>query len=359
MINTQILVIYPQEQSTKIAVYKNMNPQFFKNIVHKADEIPQSDAPCSQCEYRKSEIMKNLAENDVDLKSIGIIIARGGLTKPLKSGVYRVNEKMKTDLQSGILGKHAINLGGWLADELSKLIPGSKAYIADPVVVDEMDDIARFTGHPQFKRHSVFHAANHKHVARRFAQSISRSYEELNLIVAHVGGGGMSIGAHRNGKVVDVNQAFDGEGPFAITRSGTLPAGELVKLCFSGKHTEKEILKLITHQGGMVAYLGTENIYELEKRINSGDKLAIEIADAMAYQLCKEIGAMYTVLSGNADAIILSGEIFQIRHFTDFVSARISKIAKIALFSIVNDMDSLASNGLMAVKGEVNIWDYE
>jgi len=359
MDNAHILIIYPQEKSTKIAVYRSIDLIFYKIIKHKNDEMSSFQKIAEQLEYRKNAILHELSDNDVELKHIDIIVARGGLLKPVKSGVYIVNDKMKNDLLEGVQGEHAINLGGLLASEIAKLTTAAKAYIADPVVVDELDDVARISGHPMFERKSVFHAANHKYIARKYAQSINQMYEDLNLIIAHMGGGGVSVAAHKNGKVIDVNQAFDGDGPFALTRSGTLPAGDLVRFCFSGKYTQDEVLKMLTHSGGLLAYIGTDNVVELERRIRNDDKKAIFIADAMSYQIAKEIGAMFTVLSGNVDAIILSGEFFHCKCFTQHLLHRIEKISKIVLFPTVNDMDSLSFSAEMIMNNETEILNYE
>lgn len=354
---SRILVIYPMEHSTKIALYKNVTLIFLKNIRHKKEELKNFRTVVDQEEYRAAAIIRELQENDIDPAGIDLVIARGGLTKAVNSGVYLVNEAMKADLRAGVQGMHAVNLGGLLADRVIKVLPNAKACIADPAVVDELDDVARVTGHPMFQRKSIFHALNQKYMARRYARSINTPYESLSLIVAHLGGGGISIGAHKNGFVVDVNQAFDGDGPFAITRSGTLPAGELVKLCFSGKYTEQEIMQLITSEGGLYAYLGTDNIDEIEKKINSDDDHARFIAYAMAYQVAREIGAMYTVLE-KVDAIILSGELFHSTYFTECLTKRIEKIAPISLYATVNDMDALVSNAVMLLNGETEAMEY-
>jgi butyrate kinase len=357
MINSNILVIYPSEYSTKVAIYQNITTIFFKNIIHKPEDLEVFPEFTDQLDFRVNAIINDLKQNEIDLNSIKIIITRGGLTKPLKSGVYQINKKMIADLSAGLMGKHAVNLSGLIAEELIKFIPEAKAYIADAVVVDELADIARITGHPLLEKKSIFHAANHKHIARKYSLSINRHYEDLNLIVAYMGIG-VSVGAHQKGKVVDVNQAFDGDGPLSITRTGTLPAGDLVKLCFSGKYSEKQILHMITHEGGLKAYLKTDSQNEIEKKFNMGDDKAIMLVNAMAYQVAKEIGAMFTVLEGEVDAIILSGEFFHFKAFSDQVTKRINKIAKISVFPTVNDMDALAYNALQILKGETNAWEY-
>ncbi|NTW33463.1 MAG: butyrate kinase [Bacteroidetes bacterium] len=353
-----ILTINPGSTSTKIAVYHSNDLAFLKNIKHAAEDIDRFEKIPDQYEYRKNIIIKELEEARIDLNSIQIIVSRGGLIKPIPSGVYEVNEQMKEDLRVGILGQHASNLGGLIADELARLIPGAKAYIADPVVVDELDDVARIAGHPEFKRVSVFHALNQKSIGRMHALATGTKYEELNLIVVHLGGG-ISIGAHKKGRVIDVNQALDGEGPFSPERSGTLPAGDLVRLCFNGKRTEKEILKMITGKGGFVAYLGTNNAYEIEQRVNAGDEKAKLIEEAMAYQVSKEIGAMSVVLNCDVDAILITGGIAYNKNFVNYIKQKVEKIAPVGVYPGEDEMRALAMNGLMVLEGEIQPMVYE
>jgi len=253
----RILAINPGSTSTKIAVYENEIPIFLKNLRHSKEELEQFEKITDQFQFRKDLILEQLREAEIDLNSIKIIVGRGGLLKPIESGVYLVNRQMIHDLRNSPLGEHASNLGGLIAHDIAKSLPNAKAYIANPVVVDEMDEIARFAGHPNFKRISIFHALNQKAVAMEHAKSIMRNYEDLNLIVVHLGGG-ITVGAHRKGRVVDVNQGLDGEGPFSPERSGTLPVGDLVRMCFSGKYSQKEIMKMIQGEGGLAGYFGTD-----------------------------------------------------------------------------------------------------
>jgi butyrate kinase len=293
---TKILVIFPEDHSTKIAVYKNNSLQFLKKIVHPEEELAKGKTMPGQLEYRTGVIHSELVENEIRLDSIGIVISRGGLVKPMKSGVYKVSEQMKKDLHAGVSGQHSINLGGLIADALLEFLPNAQAIIADPVVVDELEKIARVTGHPDFQRKSIFHALNQKYISRVYARSLHIRYEDLNLVVAHMGGGGCSVAAHQKGKVVDVNQAFDGEGPFAITRTGTLPAGDLIRLCYSQKLSKEEALDLITSKGGLFAHLGSTSIDEIQMMLNNEDKHALFIIQSLAYQIAKEIAAMWAVL---------------------------------------------------------------
>ncbi|MEI8201922.1 MAG: butyrate kinase [Bacteroidota bacterium] len=353
-----ILTVNPGSTSTKIAIFHSNELIFQKNIKHTSEEIDRFSKISEQFEYRKEIILKELEEAGIEIQKINAIVGRGGLVKPIPSGVYEVNERMKEDLRIGLMGQHASNLGGLIADDIAKNIPGAKAYIADPVVVDELEDVARISGHPAFKRVSIFHALNQKAIARMHALAIGKKYEELNLIVVHLGGG-ISIGAHRKGRVIDVNQALDGEGPFSPERSGTLPSGDLVRMCFSGKYKEIEILKMITGKGGLVAFLGTNNAYEVEQRVLAGDEEAIRIQNAMAYQVSKLIGSMAVVLDCEVDAILITGGIAYNKPFIEYVKQKTSKIATIEVYPGEDEMRALAMNGLMVLDGEVEPKVYE
>lgn len=358
MLNNKILVIYPEVTKTKMAVYQNGEVTFLKTIRHKPDVLDSFADINDQLMFRVEAIMNELKENESELETIKVIMARGGLIKPLKSGIYQVNEQMKQDLQTGIMGRHATNLGGLIADEIARRLPAAKAYLGDPVVVDELDSLARVSGHPLIERKSIFHCLNHKHVAREFAKSVNKPYASLNLVVAHIGGGGISIGAHLKGRVVDVNQAFDGDGPLAIMRSGSLPAGDLVELCFSGKYSKNQIRKMLTDEGGLAAYLGTSSLTEIETRLASNDEKTWFYVNAMGYQISKEIGSMATVLEGKVDAILLTGNILNNKKFTDEIIRRINYIAPITVYPVVNDLDSLAANGMLVLNGKADIIEY-
>lgn len=358
MVSSKFLVINPKPTATKLAVYQNNSMVFLKTIQYKESDLAPFKTVNDQKDFRKQAILDELKENDIQMDDMVLVMARGGLIKPMESGVYAVNERMREDLLKGVMGTHAVNLGGLIADEIAKSLPAAKAYIADPVVVDELTDIARVTGLPQLKRRSVFHALNQKVVARKYAKSLHVNYEDLNLIVVHAGGGGISIGAHRKAKVIDVNQAFDGMGPFAMERTGSLPTGELVRLCFSGKYTEKEVACLITARGGLKAYLDTSNVDEVEERIEGGDEKALFISEAMSYQIAKEVGAMYTVLEAEVDALIFSGHLFYYPRFTRSLSRRVEKLAPIAVYPDENYIEALAENAMMVLKNEVEPKEY-
>jgi len=353
-----ILAINPGSTSTKVAVYKNLEEEFTVTIRHTVDDLKRFERIFDQYEFRKEVILKTLEGAQIDIKKINAVVGRGGLVRPIPSGVYRVNQKMLDDLRKELYGEHASNLGAILAHEIARLIGDNvPAFIVDPVVIDELDDIARLSGHPELPRISIFHALSQKAVARRFAREHSKKYEDLNLIVAHLGGG-ITVGVHHNGRVIDVNNGLDGEGPFTPERSGTLPAGQLVRLCFSGKYSYPEIRKMITGKGGLVAYLGTNSALEVEERIACGDDYAELIYKAMAYQIAKEIGAASTVLKGNVDAILITGGLANSPMLIKWIQERVYFIAPIYIYPGEDEMYALTEGAFFALKGELPIREY-
>ena len=352
-----ILVINPRHDFTKIGIYENTKLLYLKRILHKQEELDKYEKLSGQVQFRTECIIEELKQNDMPFDRFAAIVGRGGLIKPLSSGVYEVNKKMLDDLYNSEYSEDVVNLGGMLAFEVKKQMPDAKAVIADPVVVDELDDIARIAGHPNFERKSIFHALMQKWVARKFAKSQVKPYEQLRLIVAHLGSG-ITVGAHVNGRVIDVNQGHDGEGPFAPLRSGTLPAGDLVRLCYSGKYKKEEVLKMLTGKGGLFAWFGTMSTIEIEQMAMSGNKKAKLILSAMAYQVAKHIGGMYAVLECKVDAILISGEIANSKYFTDMILQRVRDMAQVHVFPGSDEIEALGMNGLMALKGEVEIKEY-
>ena len=356
--SVKILAINPGSTSTKIAIYENEDEKFVKNIKHPAEEIAKFNSVASQFEFRKDIILSELKAAGFDINEIDAIVGRGGLVKPIESGVYEVNEALIDDLNNPPLGEHASNLGGLIACDIAKTVNnGAKAYIADPVVVDELQDVARISGHPLFKRVSIFHALNQKAIARIYAKEVGKKYEDLNLIIAHLGGG-ISVGAHDHGRVIDVNNALDGDGPFSPERSGSLPTGQLVKLCFSGTKTEAEIKKIIKGEGGLVGHLGTNDAYEVELKAKEDPKYKL-IQDAMSYQVGKSIGAMAAVLKGKVDAILLTGGIAKNPFLVDYVKDMVEFIAPVKVYPGEDEMRALAMNGLMVIRGELKAKIYK
>lgn len=352
----RILAINPGSTSTKIAVYEGNKVLFLKKIQHSVEDLSKFDKIFDQFDFRKNIIIKELTDAGIELNFFDGIIGRGGIIKPMEGGVYPVNEKMIYDLQHP-MGEHVANLGGVIAFELSKLSPGCHAFIADPPCVDEMEPIAKVTGIPEITRISLLHALNQKAVARRYAKENGKKYEELNLIVAHMGGG-TSVGAHRKGRIIDTNNGLNGDGPFAPERAGNVPSDQLVNMCFSGKYTADEIHKKICGKAGLVAHLGTNNTIEIENRVLKGDKHADLIYSAMAYQVSKEIGAMSTVLMGEVDAIILTGGVANCGPFVKLIKQRIQHIAPIIVYPGEDEMLALATIGLSVLEGEIKAKEY-
>lgn len=356
--NYTVLAINPGSTSTKIAVYQNAKPVFLKSILHDPVQLAAYKRISDQYEFRKGIILKELKDSHIPIETIEAVVGRGGLVCPIESGVYNINDALRHDLLEGVMGEHASNLGGLIAHDIALDLPSCRAFIADPVVVDELQDVARIAGHPKFQRFSIFHALNQKATARAYSRLMNRRYEDLNLVIAHLGGG-ISVAAHRHGKVIDVNQALDGEGPFSPERSGTVPAGALAKLCFEGNVTLDEVKRMITGEGGYVAYLGTNSAYEVELLAQEGDDKARLIQDALSYQTGKEIAAMCAVLHGEVDAIILTGGISHNPMVVEYIKKMVSFMAPVVIYPGEDEMHALAMNGLMVLKGEIIPKDYD
>lgn len=356
MTNYKILTINPGSTSTKIAVFEDENQIFEETLRHDVDVIGKYKSIVDQYEFRKDIIINALEKNNIKIQELDAVVGRGGMLKPIESGTYEVNEAMLNDLKQAKYGEHASNLGALLAYEIAKSI-GKKAYIVDPVVVDELDDVARISGLNLIERRSVLHALNQKAVARRFANETHKKYEDLNLIVTHLGGG-VSVGAHRKGRVVEVANALDGDGPFSPERTGALPVGDLISLCFSGKYTKEEIKKMLVGKGGLVSYLGTNDAREVVKMIQNGDKYAELVFYAMAYQISKEIGACAAVLKGDVDQIILTGGIAYNETFTTWIKEMVGFIAPITIYPGEDELKALAQGGLRVLNDEEKAKEY-
>ncbi len=353
----RILTINPGSTSTKIAIFDNEKPVFEEVLRHSTEELAPYPTIYSQYQFRKEVILETLNKKGINLTKLSAVVGRGGLLQPIPSGTYEVSDKMVEDMRLGLLGEHASNLGGILAKEIASQL-NIPSFIVDPVVVDEMDDVARISGMPEIERISIFHALNQKAVARRAAKDLGKSYEEANLIVAHLGGG-ISVGAHKKGKVVDVNNALDGEGPFSPERSGGLPVEGLLKMCFSGKYTQDEIKRKIKGKGGLVAYLGTNDAREVEKMIQEGNTEAELVYQAMAYQVAKEIGNCAAVLAGDIDAIVLTGGIAYSKMLTGWIKERVEFISQVLIYPGEDEMIALAEGGLRVLRGEEKAKRYE
>lgn len=351
-----ILVINPGSTTTKISVFIGEKEDFTYTINHKIEELSRFNKASDQDLYRMEIIIRVLREKQIPLQEIEVVVGRGGLLRPIEGGTYVVNDQMVADLKRGFLGDHPSNCGGLIAYAISKAL-GSLACIVDPVVVDEMEDVARISGMPLIQRKSIFHALNQKAVGREVAAELGKSYFDINVIVAHLGGG-ITVGAHHKGHVIDVNNGLDGDGPFSPERSGSVPVGDLVKSAFSGEYTLPEMKKLIKGLGGMVAYLGTHDLRVVEERINEGDKKAKIIYEAMAYQVAKEIAAMASVLKGKVDAIALTGGIAKSKKFVGIIKERVGFISSLYIYPGEQEMRALANGALRVLKGEEEIKEY-
>ncbi len=359
----RLLVINPGSTSSKVAVYDDEQPLFVETLRHSSDDLARFAHILDQFDLRLQAIRDLLEARGITLDSLSAVVGRGGLLAPIPSGTYRVTARMVERLaERDKEREHASNLGALLAQHLAGSA-GLPAFIVDPVCVDEFDDIARVAGLPEIERKSLSHALNLKAVSRRAAADLGRPYEELNLVVVHLGGG-ISVTAHRQGRMVDVNQALDGTGPFSPERSGGLPVGDVARMCFGvppyqDLHlTYDQMFKKIAGRGGLVAHLGTNSAVEVEQRIAAGDGHARLIYEAMAYQIAKEIGAMATVLEGRVDAIVVSGGVAHSVMLLAWIKERVGWIAPLRVYPGEDEMLALAQGVLRVLRGEEEARDY-
>ncbi|WP_432409428.1 butyrate kinase [Wukongibacter sp. M2B1] len=346
----KIFAINPGSTSTKIALFENDKVIFSKNVSHDAEKLKEFKEISDQFPYRKETILNELAKVGLSLKDVDAFSGRGGGTVSLEGGVYEVNETMLDDTRSGKYVKHPANLGSQLADEFAKEY-GGKAVVVNPPDVDEFQDLARVTGLRGVYRQSKIHALNQKEIGIRYGKSIKKSYEGLNLIIAHIGGG-VSVTAHKKGNMIDSNDIVNGDGPMAPTRAGQVPATNLIKICFSGQYTEEELYKIITKEGGLVNQLGTSDAREVTKRIEDGDTYAKLVYDAMIYQIGKAIGSYSAALHGKVDAIIFTGGISNDKYLVEKLSEMVEYIAPIIVMPGEFEMEALASGAYRVLSGQ-------
>ena len=350
------LIINPGSTSTKIGVFEDETLLFEETLRHSTEEIAQYASIVDQKDFRKQIILDLLKEKNFDIKSLQVIVGRGGMLKPIPGGTYAVRDALLEDLKIGKQGQHASNLGGILAREIGDSI-GVPSYIVDPVVVDELMPISRYSGVPELPRTSVFHALNQKAVAKRYAKEQGKAYDSLNLIVVHMGGG-VSVGAHEKGRVIDVFNALDGDGAFSPERAGAVPSGALIKMCFSGQYTEKEVYKKIVGNGGFNAYVGTNDMRDVEKMVQGGDKKAAEVREAFIMQVSKNIGSMACVLKGKVDQIIITGGIAYDKVVVAGLTERAGFIAPITVYPGEDELLALAQGALRVMNGEEKAMEY-
>ncbi len=352
----KLLIINPGSTSTKIGVFEDEKLILEETLRHSTEEIAQYASIVDQKDFRKKIIMDLLDSNNIKVTDLAAVVGRGGMLKPIPGGTYPVTDALLEDLKIGKQGQHASNLGGILAREIADEA-GIPSYIVDPVVVDELQPLARYSGVPELPRTSVFHALNQKAVAKRYAKEQGKKYEDLNLIVVHMGGG-VSVGAHKNGKIIDVFNALDGDGAFSPERAGAVPPGALVKLCFSGKYDEKTIYKMLVGNGGFNSYLGTNDARVVEEKIEAGDAEAKNVYDAFIYQICKNIGSQACVLEGKVDQIILTGGIAYSKYVAPEITKKVEWIAPVTVYPGEDELLALAQGGLRVLNGEEQAMEY-
>jgi butyrate kinase len=352
----RLLVINPGSTSTKISVFKDENEVWQKTIAHPPEELARYGRIAEQYALRRDAVLRALAEAGLAPGDFAAVVGRGGMLRPIPSGTYRINQRMLDDLRRPGEREHASNLGALVAHELASAV-GIPAFVVDPVSVDEFEPLARVAGLPGIERRSFSHALSLKAAARKAARTLGRAYEEINLVVAHLGGG-ISVSAHRRGRMVDVNQGLDGTGPFSPERAGGLPVGDVLRLAFSGRYTYDELFRLITRQGGLYAHLGTNDAREVERRIAAGDDHARLIYEAMAYQIAKEIGLMATVLYGDVQGVVLTGGLAHSQMLVTWIRERVAWIAPVLVFPGQEEMLAMAQGALRVLRGEEEAQEY-
>ncbi len=359
----RILVINTGSTSTKIGFYDAGMMLFEQNLTHSAEEIARYESVMDQTGMRRDAITAFLAEKDITLDSIDIVMARGGLITPIKTGVYEVTQEMRDALMSGKDGVHACNLSALIADDIAadinRAVPaaGCKAYIADPPMADEMLPEVKVGGIPEFERRTLFHALNSRAMVRRYARGIGKTNRDVTVIVAHMGGGS-SVSLHRKGLVIDTNDALGGDGPISPERAGSVPGFPLVEMCFSGRYTKEEIKKKLVGKGGAVAYFGTNDFRETAARAEAGDEACATFLKGFCVSVAKYIGALATVACGKIDAIILTGGVAHNKAITADIADRVSFIAPVEVYAGENELESLAENGYGILAGEFEVKRY-
>lgn len=351
----KLLTINPGSTSTKIAVFNDLEPVYSESIPHTVAELSRFARVSDQFEYRRDLVLKFLKDNDIPLE-FDAVVGRGGLLKPVEGGVYEVNAQMLSEMEHP-MRNHACNLGCRIAHDIAGRIAGCRALTADPGVVDELCPEARISGSPLLPRITTWHALNQRAIGRRFAREQGRRYEDMNLVIAHLGGG-ISVGAHRLGRCVDVNNAFDGEGPFSPERAGSLPSGALIDLCYSHRYTCEQLKRRISGNAGLAAHLGTTDVREIVKKIEEGDEKARLVLDAMIYHIAKAIGVAAVALDGDLNAILLTGGVAYSDYVISRLRRRIEFLGPVFVYPGENEMLALASNGLGALRGEIPIKSY-
>lgn len=354
----RILAINPGSTSTKLGYYEGREAQVVENLRHSAEDLAQYRTIAEQLPFRRDAILQFMSANGIAPDQVDAYCGRGGLLKPIPGGVYTVTGTMKTHLRQARFGEHASNLGAILADELGREAGGKPAFIVNPVVVDELQDLARYSGMPDNPRVSIFHALNQKAVAARYAESVGKDYTDLRLIIAHLGGG-ITVGAHKGGRVIDVNDGLSGEGPFSPERSGGVPTLPLIEMCFSGKYEPAIMKRMAVGKGGLVAYLRTNDALEVEERIRNGDEKALTVYQAMAYQIAKEIGSLHAVLACQTDAIIMTGGLARSEMLIQWVREYVESLATFVVYPGEDELLAMVEESTKALDGKSAVLVYE
>ena len=356
MTDFYLLAVNTGSTSTKIGVFQNEEALFRETIQHKLSDFKDFSRIIDQYDFRISMVNRLLEKNRFDPRRLSALVGRGGIIKPISSGVWKVNQAMLKDLQDPRTSQHASNLSGIIVHKMGEAL-GIPAYIVDPVVVDEMDPVAKVTGLPEITRRSIFHALNQKACARRAAAELGKEYREVRLIIAHMGGG-ITVGAHLEGRVVDVNNGLNGDGPFSPERSGSLPVTDLIDLCFSGKYSREDLQLMVRQGGGLKAYFGTTDAREVAAKAAKGDETCRLVYEAMAYRVAKEIAALGAVMEGKIDAVVLTGGLAQSEEFNGLITRRIGWMAPVLIYPGENEMEALRDGALRVLRGEETAREY-
>jgi butyrate kinase len=352
----KILAINPGMVSTKVGVFNNEDLEWHSTLNHPYEELCQYPFIMDEFDYRKKKLVEALEKDGYKMQDFNVVVGRGGLVKPIESGVYELNDKVIEDTMHPRL-HHACNLGSLIALSIAKEIPGCRAFTVDPGVVDELDDVARITGLPELPHQTIWHALNQREIAKRYCNEHGVKYEEQDLIVCHLGSG-ISFAMHHHGRAIECSDALSGDGPFSPSRAGMLSPVDVVKMCFSGKYNEKEMLRKINGHSGLTAHLGTNDVREVERRIKDGDEHARLILDAMIYQTARRLASLTPATNGHVDAIILTGAISHSQYVTDGLKERLSWIAPIFIYPGEDELTALAHNAYRAMTGQQEIKTY-
>ena len=351
----KILAINPGMISTKVGIFQDEELLMHATLNHPFEELCRYPFIMDEFDYRKEKILEEIKRQGYTM-DFDVIVGRGGLVKPIESGVYELNEKVIEDTKNPRL-HHACNLGSLIALSIAREIKGCRAFTVDPGVVDELDDVARITGLPEMPHQTIWHALNQREIAKRYCREHNLKYEEQDLIVCHMGSG-ISFAMHHHGRAIECSDALSGDGPFSPSRAGMLPTAALVKLCYSGQYTEAEMLRKINGHSGLTAHLGTNDVREVERRIAEGDQKAKLVLDAMIYSIARWLASLAPSTNGHVDAVILTGAIAHSQYVTDGLRQRVSFLAPVFVYPGEDELTALAMNVLRAMRGEQEIKVY-